>query len=92
MEKNLFKVFIEKNEYWYGGAVHCGKQMPFSCKTSGFSFDFSRCNAEDQTATILLSNKGRVIRFAPHMLSIDGGKVYLFSTPIGFLPYFAKES
>ncbi|HEY5392064.1 MAG TPA: glycoside hydrolase family 31 protein [Hanamia sp.] len=47
---------IQKNEYWWGGAVIFGTQMPFS--NNQFSFDLSN-HTGNQNAPILISNKGR---------------------------------
>lgn len=48
-----------QGEYWWGGAVDMGKEMPLSEK-SNFSVDLSK-GALDQCSPVFLSNKGRYI-------------------------------
>ena len=49
---------ILKNEYWWGGSVIFGTEMPFGKKD--FSFDLSG-HTGNQNSPILISNKGRWI-------------------------------
>lgn len=51
-------ILLLKNEYWWGGAVNFGTQMPFGKKY--FSFDLSN-HTGNQSSPILISNKGRWI-------------------------------
>lgn len=46
------------DEQWWGGAVHYGHQMPFG-KGSSFSFNLYGDPSNNQSAPLLLSNKGR---------------------------------
>lgn len=47
-----------QQEQWWGGAVHYGHLMPFK-KASSFSFDLYGDRSNNQSAPLLLSNKGR---------------------------------
>jgi len=49
---------ILKNEFWWGGSVIFGTQMPFGKKD--FSFDLSN-HTGNQNSPVLISNKGRWI-------------------------------
>lgn len=52
---------ISENEYWWGGCVNLGHEMPFNAKTN-ISFDLrGDFEYDDQFAPLLLSNKGRYI-------------------------------
>jgi alpha-glucosidase (family GH31 glycosyl hydrolase) len=47
-----------QNEQWWGGAVQYGYKMPFNSNSS-FSFDLYGDKSNNQSAPLLLSNKGR---------------------------------
>ena len=47
-------------EYWYGGCVSDGHQMPYGAKTD-FSRDLTVNLTENQAAPLLISNQGRYI-------------------------------
>lgn len=47
-----------QNEQWWGGTVHYGYQMPFNQATN-FSFNLYGDPSNNQSAPLLLSNKGR---------------------------------
>ena len=50
---------FQENEFWYGGAVGCGQDMPY---TTGFGeFDLALRNANNQVAPLLISTRGRFI-------------------------------
>ena len=54
------KIFeILHNEYWWGGSISCGKEMPFS-KDSEIKIDLTKA-AFNQHMPFLVSNKGRYI-------------------------------
>ncbi len=79
----IFKIKIEKNEYWYAGVVSRAADMPFHAE-SEFSFDLSAYNYENQVAPILLSNQGRCVRYVPAPVRITGGEIqieYCGATP-----------
>ncbi|MEO6134847.1 MAG: hypothetical protein ABIP35_06820, partial [Ginsengibacter sp.] len=46
------------NEQWWGGAAQYGYKMPFN-KSSNFSFNLYGDVSNNQSASLLLSNKGR---------------------------------
>ena len=74
--KKTYEITILSNEYWYGGVVTDGDKMPFH-KESEYSFDFGKTQYEDQATTILLSNKGRYVRFEPISFRVSSGKIYI---------------
>ena len=47
-------------EYWYGGCVFDGHQMPYSAETT-FSRDITANLTENQAQPLLISNQGRYI-------------------------------
>ncbi|MEJ7736815.1 MAG: glycoside hydrolase family 31 protein [Chitinophagaceae bacterium] len=47
-----------QQEQWWGGTVHYGHQMPFT-RASAFSFNLYGDPSNNQSAPLLLSNKGR---------------------------------
>lgn len=49
-------ILIQQDEYWWGGSVIFGTQMPFGKKE--FSFDLSD-HTGNQNSPVLISNKGR---------------------------------
>lgn len=54
------KIPFLENEFWYGGCVKYGLQMPFG-KEMNQEFDFSSNNTPNQAMPILLSTQGRII-------------------------------
>ena len=53
-------VEIEDGEHWWGAANGLGSQMPFT-KASGLSVSLRRDNYANQCASLLVSDRGRVI-------------------------------
>jgi alpha-glucosidase (family GH31 glycosyl hydrolase) len=49
-----------ENEYWWGGVVHCGYQMPLS-QASHCTLDMGGGEALDQASPLYLSSKGRLL-------------------------------
>lgn len=70
----LFKIKIDRDECWYAGIVSRGADMPIHAE-SNVSFDLSSFNYENQISPILLSNRGRCIRFFPAPIHIQGGEI-----------------
>jgi alpha-glucosidase len=54
------KLALLKNEQWWGGAVQYGYRMPFNY-SSIFSFNLYGDKSNNQSAPLLISNKGRWI-------------------------------
>lgn len=52
-------ISIEKDEYWWGGVVALGAQMPYIQALN--KFDLSLQNNNNQLVPLLLSNKGRYV-------------------------------
>lgn len=75
--KNVFVVNIEENECWYGGVVVNCDKMPFD-KNTDFSFDVSESNVFDQAASLLLSNRGRVLHYRADKVEIAGGRISVY--------------
>ena len=53
------EIIIEKDEYWWGGAVGLGSDMPFEGNVE--LFDLSLQNKNNQVVPLLLSNRGRYL-------------------------------
>ena len=53
------EIIIEKDEYWWGGAVGLGSGMPFEGNVE--LFDLSLQNKNNQVVPLLLSNRGRYL-------------------------------
>lgn len=51
---------ILENEYWWGGAIHDGKKMPFSQQTY-YKIDLNSQAVGNQSSSFYLSTKGRYI-------------------------------
>ena len=72
-------VEIKENEYWWGGSVTDGGEMPFSQRTL-FSRDFRRGWISNQTMPLFLSSHGRyiwsencfAIEFCSGSISVEG--------------------
>ncbi len=65
---------IRENEFWWGGSVSDGIEMPFSRETTGFSRDF-RVETSNQTMPLYVSSQGRYIwSETPFAVTIDGGR------------------
>ncbi len=64
------EIIIEKDEYWWGGAVGLGAQMPFEGKVELFNLSFH--NKNNQVVPLLLSNQGRYLwSDSPFSFSMD---------------------
>ncbi len=71
-----------ENEQWWGGAVQYGDQMPFN-KASSFSFNLYGDVSNNQSAPLLISNKGRWIWCeAPFMFSFEHDTLHATTTSI----------
>ncbi len=57
---NNLKITIKDGEYWWGGSVNQGHNMPFS-KDTDYSFDLIGGGETDQFAPLLLSSTGRYV-------------------------------
>ena len=76
---NEFKFRITEGEYWWGGSVNIGHEMPISEK-SVISFDLYGGGETDQFAPLLLSSKGRYIwSEAAFTLEAKAGEITLLS-------------
>lgn len=73
MNKKIFTIEINENEYWYGGMAFYGKNMPFD-KDTNFQFSFSMLDT-DQSASFLISNQGRYVCFGATSVNIHNGKI-----------------
>lgn len=51
---------IEDGEYWWGGSVNLGHEMPYDKNATG-GFDLNGGRENDQFAPLLLSSKGRYV-------------------------------
>jgi len=56
----MMKITILKDEYWWGGSVNLGHEMPYSVESDGF-FDLNGGQENDQFAPLLVSSKGRYV-------------------------------
>ncbi|MEO6188380.1 MAG: glycoside hydrolase family 31 protein [Ginsengibacter sp.] len=69
-----------ENEQWWGGAVQYGDQMPFN-KASSFSFNLYGDVSNNQSAPLLISNKGRWIWCdAPFLFSFEQDTLHVTTT------------
>lgn len=50
---------FQENEFWYGGAVGCGQEMPYVVPLR--EFDLALQNANNQVVPLLISSRGRFI-------------------------------
>ena len=60
MEKNKLEIQMLENEYWWGGCVNLGHEMPYGVRSEGF-FDLNGGRENDQFAPLMLSSKGRYV-------------------------------
>lgn len=70
------EIQILQDEYWWGGVVDLGLQMPYDCNSN------SRINVghegEDQSASLFLSNKGRYMYSdKPFCISFNQGTIWI---------------
>lgn len=54
------RIHIMDKEYWWGGCVNRGHEMPYDIHSNGF-FDLNGERENDQFASFMLSSKGRYI-------------------------------
>lgn len=74
---------ILRDEYWWGGNVHDGADMPYHSKSS-VKIDL-RCPSPNQSASLFLSSKGRYIygeepfciQFENGIIKADGTRLYV---------------
>lgn len=73
-------VKMHQGEKWWGVCNSFGTNMPFSAETKGFKADLFSWNYGGQPASLLLSDKGRII-WCPEQtrISIDGGAIVVES-------------
>ncbi len=67
-----FSFDIWEGEYWYGGAVSEGLNMPI-CRESTLEWDCSHDNRSNQLSTLFLSSKGRVLWLEQVRIQVEGG-------------------
>jgi alpha-glucosidase (family GH31 glycosyl hydrolase) len=58
--QTTLQLTIETGEFWWGGVIDEGKNMPFT-KSSVYSIDMFGSNHNNQEQPLLLSNRGRYI-------------------------------
>ena len=67
-------------ENWWGAANYFGRQMPFTAATTAFNVDLNRAGYSNQYASMLLSDKGRVIWCDEQTaISISNGQISVTS-------------
>ena len=73
-------VAMHQGEHWWGVCNSFGTNMPFTAETRGFRADLFAWNYGGQTASLLLSDQGRVI-WCPEQtrVAIDGGEMRMES-------------
>ena len=71
-----FSVKMLPDEHWWGVCNSFGTNMPFTAETRGFKADLFAWNYGGQPASMLLSDKGRIV-YCPEQtrVSIDGGEI-----------------
>ena len=69
-----YKIDILENEFWYGGAVKDGVQMPFG-KDSEYSVDFTSDNKYNQVSTAFLSTAGRYFFSDRMKIAVNNGAI-----------------
>ena len=68
-------VRMTDGELWWGGANFFSRDMPFSDRTA-LTIDLAKDNYHNQGASLLLSNRGRVIRgMGPTVMRMKGGSI-----------------
>ena len=68
-------VAMERDENWWGAANFFGTNMPFTAKTD-LKIDLRRRNYSNQCASMLISDKGRVIwADAQSEITVKGGEI-----------------
>ena len=72
---NVRTVIMEKGENWWGAANFFGTNMPFTAKTS-LKIDIRRRNYSNQCASMMISDRGRVIwSDAQSLITVEDGKI-----------------
>lgn len=74
MSKTL-NIKLLNHEFWWGGLVHEGWKMPFN-EEMDYSINLYKHTSPNQTASILLSNKGRFL-YSKESFSFAFGKGFL---------------
>ena len=75
-----FVVKIHPGEHWWGVCNSFGTNMPFTTETRGFKADLFAWNYGGQPASMLLSDKGRIVHCPEQTrVSIDGGEIRMES-------------
>lgn len=76
IDRKFFTVAIEENEFWWGGAVSDGLEMPYGAHTRNFKRNLDPNETSNQCVPFLVSSKGRYIWCDRGFeLSIDGGLI-----------------
>ena len=66
-------VSMLENEFWWGGVIHHGRQMPLTA-TSTYAVDLAREAAGNQSSPLFVSTKGRYFHSAePYQLTLADG-------------------
>ena len=69
------KIEFEKNEFWWGGIVHRGVEMPINANQHAV-IDFGDINTPNQSTNLLLSSKGRYLYSQePYTATFNNGTV-----------------
>ena len=72
------------DEHWWGVCNSFGTNMPFTAETRGFKADLFAWNYGGQSASMLLSDRGRVVWCAEQTrVSVDGGEIRMESDGAG---------
>ena len=83
-EADSLSVGMLPGEHWWGVCNSFGTNMPFTVATKGFKADLFAWNYGGQTASMLLSDLGRVV-YCPEQtrVSVDGGQIRMESDGAG---------
>jgi alpha-glucosidase (family GH31 glycosyl hydrolase) len=80
MCRETIRITLKENEYWWGGAVHDGTQMPFGSRK--YQRDLFGDLAYNQASPLLLSNKGRYVWSEdPFRFSFEDGALIIDGMP-----------
>ena len=71
------EITILPGEFWWGGSIDDGTEMPFSSETMNFTRDFRKV-ASNQTMPLYISSKGRYVWSEdPFAVTINDGRITL---------------
>ena len=78
VESKVLTVRMTSGEHWWGVCNSFGTNMPFTAETRGFKADLFAWNYGGQSASMLLSDRGRVVWCAEQTrVSVDGGEIHM---------------